>query len=103
MTRKTCFYNIINLFILAVALVLLIVQFITAVSSIAADDSALLKLVSSIEDTRIDAKDLAFFLVTHNFDASPKKDYVEVRINDTVFKLLPNGGYPGLANETLIS
>ena len=48
-------------------------------------------------------KDLAFLLVTHDFDAIPKKDYVEVRINDTVYKLLPNGKYSGLANVTVIS
>lgn len=103
MTRKTCFYHIANPLILATILVLLTMQSITAVSSIAANDSALMKLVSSIEDTRIGAKDLAFFLVTHNFDATPKKDYVEVRINDTVYKLLPNGRYSGLANVTVIS
>lgn len=103
MTRKTCFYHIANPLILAIILVLLTMQSITAVSSIAANDSALIKLVSNIEDTRITAKDLAFFLVTHNFDATPKKGYVEVRINDTIYKLLPNGQYSGLANVTVIS
>ena len=39
-------------------------------------------------------KDLAFFLVTHDFDAVPKKDHVEVNIDDTVYKLVPNGQYP---------
>jgi hypothetical protein len=48
-------------------------------------------------------KDLAFFLVTHDFDAVPKKDHVEVHIDDAVYNLVPNGQYPGLANETIAS
>ncbi|MEI6104489.1 MAG: hypothetical protein WCP70_11140 [Methanothrix sp.] len=48
-------------------------------------------------------KDLAFFLVTHDFDAVPKKDHVEVQIDGTVYKLVPNGQYPGLANVTVAS
>jgi ribosomal protein L21E len=51
----------------------------------------------------MEVKDLAFFLVTHDFDAVPKKDHVEVRIDGTVYKLMPNGQYPGLANETIAS
>jgi hypothetical protein len=48
-------------------------------------------------------KDLAFFLVTHDFDAVPKKDHVEVHIDDTVYMLVPNGQYPGLTNVTVTS
>jgi ABC-type proline/glycine betaine transport system permease subunit len=36
-----------------------------------------------------------------DFDAAPKKDYVEARLNSTVYKLVPNGPYPGLANVTI--
>jgi len=100
MTRKTCFYNITNLHILAVILIILTSQCFIALSS-TADNSALIKLISQNEDPRIGARDLAFFLVTHDFDAVPKKDYVEVQIDDTVYKLVPNGQYPGLANETI--
>ncbi|MGD0952042.1 MAG: hypothetical protein ABR985_06555 [Methanotrichaceae archaeon] len=49
----------------------------------------------------MNANDLAFLLVTHDFDAIPKKDFVEVRLNKTVYKLVPNGPYPGLANITM--
>ena len=45
-----------------------------------------------------DRKDLAFFLMTHNFDAYPKEYYVEVHIEDTIYKLVPNGNQPGLAS-----
>jgi len=48
-------------------------------------------------------KDLAFFLVTHDFDAYPKKDHVEVNIDGTVYNLVPNGQSPGLANVTAAS
>jgi len=105
MTRKTGFYNLANLhiLILTIILFLLTLQSFTALSSDAADDSALVKLISQNEDPRMGVKDLAFFLVTHDFDAVPKKDYVEVHIDDTVYKLVPNGQYPGLTNVTVTS
>jgi len=51
----------------------------------------------------MDVNDLAFLLVTHDFDAVPKKDHVEVRIDDTVYNLVPNGQYFRLDNATMIS
>jgi hypothetical protein len=48
-------------------------------------------------------KDLAFFLATHDFDAVPKKDHVEVNIDGSVYKLVPNGQLSGLANVTVAS
>ncbi|MCX6673660.1 MAG: hypothetical protein NTY37_07775 [Methanothrix sp.] len=62
-----------------------------------------MKLISETEDLRIGVNDLAFILATHDFDATPKGDYVEVRLNDAVLKLVPNGQQPGLANVTIIS
>jgi hypothetical protein len=103
MKRKTCFYNITNPLILAIILVLLASQSFAALSSVAADNSALIKSISQNEDPLMDVKDLAFFLATHDFDAVPKKDHVEVRIDDTVYKLVPNGQYFGLANVTVAS
>ena len=103
MTKYACFYNFANLLILAIILILLAMLSFTALSSAAADHSVLIKLISQNEDPRMEVKDLAFFLVTHDFDAVPKKDHVEVRIDGTVYKLMPNGQYPGLANETIAS
>jgi len=48
------------------------------------------------------AEDLAFFLVTHDFDANPKKDYVEVRLDGVVYKVVPNGSKSGLADITVM-
>ena len=103
MAGITCFYNFANPLILAIILILLTMLSFTALSSAAADHSALMKLISQNEDPRTDVKDLAFFLVTYDFDAVPKKDHVEVRIDDIAYKLVPNGQYPGLANETMAS
>jgi len=101
--RNTLVYNITNPLILAVILGLCITLSFTALSSIAIDYSALIKLISQVEDPRMDVGDLAFFLATHDFDAVPKEDYVEVHINGTVYKLVPNGQYSRLANVTMIS
>jgi hypothetical protein len=103
MMRKKCVYNFANPLILAITISLLTTQSFTALSSTVDDNSPLIKLISSMDDPQMSVKDLAFFLVTHDFDATPKIDYVEVRINDTVYKLVPNGQYPGLANVTMIS
>jgi hypothetical protein len=103
MTRKTGFYNIANLHILAIILILLTSQSFTALSFAAADNSALMKLISQNEDPRMGVKDLAFFLATHDFDAVPKKDHVEVNIDGSVYKLVPNGQSSGLANVTVAS
>ena len=83
--------------------ILLTSQSFTTLSSAAADNSALMKLITQNEDSRMGVKDLAFFLVTHDFDAVPKKDHVEVHIDDTVYELVPNGQYPGLTNVTVKS
>ena len=102
MLRKTCFNNTINSYIIIIIILLISPSFI-ALSSAAADNSALMKLISLNEDPRMGVKDLAFFLVTHDFDAFPEKDHVEVQIDGTVYKLVPNGQYPGLANVTVAS
>lgn len=103
MMRKKCVYNFANPLVLAITIILLTTLSFIALSSAADDYSALMKLISSMDDPQMSAKDLAFFLVTHDFDATPKKDYVEVHIDETVYKLVPNGRYPGLANVTMIS
>ena len=84
-------------------LVLLVPLSVASLSSAVADKSELIKLITKNEDPIMNANDLAFLLVTHDFDAIPKKDFVEVRLNKTVYKLTPNGKYPGLANVTVTS
>ncbi len=54
--------------------------------------------IFSFDDPRITAQDLAFFLLTHNFDAKPMGDYVELDLNGAIYKLVPNGDKPGLCD-----
>lgn len=92
----------------AAACVLLISLCITVLSSAVlpsatADSAELMKLLVENEDPLVSANDLAYFLVIHDYDARPKDDYVEVRLNATaVYKLVPNGSFPGLANMTMM-
>ena len=88
---------------LVVIFVLLTYLSIAPISAGVADKSELMTQILGIEDPLINVNDLAFLLVTHDFDAIPKGDYVEVRLNNTIYKLVPNGRYPGLANVTVES
>ena len=88
---------------LVVIFVFLAFLSIASISTGIADKSELMKLITENEDPLINVNDLAFLLVTHNFDAVPKKDFVEVRLDKTVYKLVPNGPYSGLANVTIES
>jgi hypothetical protein len=101
MINKRRLINIISLHIIIIIIVLS--QLFVALSSAASDNSALMKLIAQNEDPRMGVKDLAFFLVTHDFDAVPKKDHVEVQIDGTHYVLVPNGQSSGLANVTVAS
>ncbi len=63
--------------------------------------SDLKSLISSFDDPRMSTDDLAFYLATHGFDASPRGSYVEVDLSGHVYKLTPNGSAPGLC--TIVS
>ena len=88
---------------LIMILVLLVPLSATPLSAAVADKSGLIELITKNEDPSMNVNDLAFLLVTHDFDATPKKYFVEVHLNKTVYKLVPNGQYPGLANITMLS
>jgi len=60
-------------------------------------------IISQNEDTYMTPNDLAFFLDTHNYDASVKDGYVQVKIDGTIYKVVPNGVKPGLADLSTIS
>jgi hypothetical protein len=62
------------------------------------ESTELSKLISQNEDVHVTPNDLAFFLATHNFDATPKNGYVQVRIDGTIYRVVPNGARPGLAD-----
>jgi hypothetical protein len=67
-----------------------------AVSATKDTISELNSTISSFDDPRMNAEDLAFYLVTHEFDAKPKDGYVEVGLEGLICKLTPNGSAPGL-------
>jgi hypothetical protein len=56
------------------------------------------ELISQNEDVRMTAEDLAFFLATHNYDATPKEGFVQVKMDGTIYKFVPNGAVCGLAD-----
>lgn len=62
------------------------------------DISELKMLISSFDDPKITAQDLAFFLLTHNFNAKPMGDHVELDLNGAIYKLIPNRDKPGLCD-----
>lgn len=45
------------------------------------DISELRERIFSFEDTKITVQDLAFYLVTHNYDAIPRDGYVELQLD----------------------
>lgn len=68
------------------------------VSAESDDLYSLRNLITFFEDSLINSTDLAFFLATHNYDAVPRGDHVDLKLNGKVYKLVPNGDAPGLCN-----
>ena len=56
-------------------------------------------VISQCHDTHMTVDDLAFFLATHNFNATPKDGYVQIIVGDTIYKAIPNST-TGLAELT---
>jgi hypothetical protein len=46
--------------------------------------------------------DLAFFLATHNYNATPEESYVQVIVDATIYKAVPNSA-TGLAELTIMN
>jgi hypothetical protein len=83
---------------------LICVGFVPASYASGAEESTeLSKLISQNEDTHMTPNDLAFFLVTHNYDATPKDGYVQVKIDGIICNVMPNGANPGLADLTIMN
>ena len=66
-----------------------------------AENHDLTKLISQYNDTYMTVEDLAFFLATHNYNATPKDDYVQITINGSIYKAVPNRAI-GLAEISFI-
>ena len=67
-----------------------------------AENRDLTELISQYQDTHMTVEDLAFFLATHNYNATPKEGYVQVTIGGTVYKAVPNST-TGLAELTIMN
>ena len=67
-----------------------------------AENSDLAKLISLYHDTHMTVNDLAFFLVTHNYNATPKESYVQITIGGTIYKAVPNST-TGLAKLSIMN
>ena len=83
---------------LAIVLICGMITFAGGTTAASDDYSSLMKLISETEDVRMNAQDLAFFLATHNFDATPKGDYATVKVESRIYKVVPNGAKQGLAD-----
>jgi hypothetical protein len=62
------------------------------------DISELRERIFSFEDSKITVQDLAFYLVTHNYDAIPRDGYVELLLDGEIYRLVPNGNAPGVCD-----
>lgn len=83
------------------ALGLLSIIILLALPTVSAAANSLSELKSSIysfDDPRMGTEDLAFYLASHDFDATPNGNCVEVDLGGHIYKLTPNGSAPGLAN-----
>ena len=83
----------------AIGIILILITMALPTVSASRDSlSDLRSLISGFNDPHIDSEDLAFYLATHGFDATPKGGYVEVDLAGNVYKLTPNGSAPGLCS-----
>ena len=67
-----------------------------------AENRDLTELISQYHDTHMTVEDLAFFLATHNYNATPKDGYVQVIVDRTIYKAVPNST-TGLAELTIMN
>ncbi len=86
---------------IAVVCISIIVILLASPCSLAEDISDLEALISSFEDSYISVRDLAFYLVSHNYDAEPEDGYVQLQLDGKVYRLVPNGDLAGLCDISL--
>lgn len=67
-----------------------------------AEDQNLTKVLSLYQDTHMTVEDLAFFLATHSYNATPKEGYVQITIGRTVYRAVPNST-TGLAKISIMN
>lgn len=74
-----------------------------AASEASTERSSLISLISENEDVHMTVQDLAFFLATHGYDATPKDGYVSVVLDKQVYHMTPNGAGSGLAYVAIVN
>ena len=62
----------------------------------------LAKVISQYHGTHIVDEDLAFFLATHDYNSTPKAGCVQVPIDGTINRAVPNGA-TGMAELTVVN
>jgi len=67
-----------------------------------AENQNLKEAISQYQDTHMTVEDLAFFLATHNYNATPKDGYVQITIDGPVYRAVPNSE-TGLAELSLMN
>jgi hypothetical protein len=80
------------------ALILTGIMLVMPASASSSSLSDLKTQISSFDDSRMNVKDLAYYLASHGFDAQPKDGYVEVDLGGQICKLTPNDSAPRLAD-----
>jgi hydrogenase/urease accessory protein HupE len=83
------------------ALSLISITIMLALPAVSASSDSFSDLKSSIsgfDNPLMGTEDLAFYLASHGFDATPKGGFVEVDLGGHVYRLIPNGSAPGLAS-----
>lgn len=72
----------------------------TSIVASASDDdiSNIQTLISSFDDPHMTTYDLAFYLATHGYDATPTDGYVRLVLKGTNYNLIPNGEMPELCD-----
>jgi hypothetical protein len=80
------------------------IAFVTASPAFGAvaENNDLMKEISQYHDTHMTIEDLAFFLATHNYNATPKESYVQITIGGTIYKAVPNST-TGLAELSIMN
>ncbi len=78
--------------------IVILIGLLHIASASSGDISELRGFISSFDDPKMTVQDLAFYLVTHNYDASPRDGYAELRLDGESYRLVPNGKAPGLCN-----
>ena len=81
-----------------IILIFILIGLLHTALALGNDISELRERLFSFEDSKITVQDLAFYLVTHNYDAVPRDGYVELQLDGESYRLVPNGNAPGVCD-----